>query len=94
MQNVRLHAHADEVVVHASTGDGGWELTIRDDGVGYDPSATTAGFGMRHQIVQGLADARLRCELSSQVGGGTCVVVRSAIDAANTSTEINAGSAR
>ncbi len=79
MQNVRLRAHADEVVVHASTGDGGWELTIRDDGVGYDPGATTVGFGVRHQVVQGLADAGLKCEVSSQFGGGTCVVVRSAM---------------
>lgn len=67
---------AREVIVHANAEPTGWELTIRDDGVGFDPRATRPGFGLPQQITAGLAAAGLRSVVGSQLGEGTCVVVR------------------
>jgi signal transduction histidine kinase len=55
LTNVRRHAAADEVAVELSYRDGGVALRVCDDGRGFDPAATTAGFGlagMRERVAQ------------------------------------------
>ncbi|MFC0042037.1 ATP-binding protein [Actinomadura rayongensis] len=48
LANVRLHAGATSVVVHADADpdEGEWEVTVADDGRGFDPAAAPRGFGL------------------------------------------------
>lgn len=76
--NVRVHARAHEVVVHLDgTGEGGWTLTVHDDGVGFDPASVTAGVGLREVVVGELRRRGVDVEIVSAVGEGTTVTVRS-----------------
>jgi len=76
--NVRLHARADAVVVHLDQGiDGSWTLTVRDDGVGFDPASVTAGIGLREVVVGELRLRGLDVEIESAVGDGTTVTISS-----------------
>jgi two-component system sensor histidine kinase DegS len=59
--NVLRHAHASTVTVHMACSQRRFTLDIRDDGVGFEPSAP-AGRGRRGRA-QGLANIRRRAEL-------------------------------
>jgi signal transduction histidine kinase len=59
--NVLRHAHANTVTVHMSCSRRRFTLDIRDDGIGFDPSAPAAR-GRRGRA-QGLANIRRRAEL-------------------------------
>lgn len=71
--NVRVHARACTVVVHLDHGPAGWMLTVRDDGVGFDPAR--AGVGLREVVVGELHRHGMRVELESAPGDGTTVTV-------------------
>lgn len=47
--NVRQHANATRVVLHAEELEDtpGWAVTVHDDGVGFDTRETTYGVGIR-----------------------------------------------
>ncbi|MFC6022602.1 sensor histidine kinase [Plantactinospora solaniradicis] len=76
--NVRVHARADAVVVHLDQGtDGGWTLTVRDDGVGFDPASVTVGVGLREVVVGELRRRGLDVEVESAVDEGTTVTISS-----------------
>jgi signal transduction histidine kinase len=65
LTNVAKHARAEHARVCVSTAGGRLEIEVADDGDGFDPAASTAGFG--------LAGMRERVELS----GGQIAVVPS-----------------
>jgi len=46
LANVRKHARATLVVVTVAPHGEGIGMTVRDDGVGFDPSAARTGFGL------------------------------------------------
>jgi signal transduction histidine kinase len=46
LTNVAKHAHATEVDVRIEEADGRLEISVRDDGRGFEPSAPRAGFGL------------------------------------------------
>lgn len=46
LANVRKHAKAQSAVVELDGREGTVSLTVRDDGAGFDPSATTRGYGL------------------------------------------------
>jgi len=46
LNNVRRHAHAGHAWVRLARAGQECELTIRDDGIGFDPSARTSGYGI------------------------------------------------
>jgi signal transduction histidine kinase len=74
LRNVDHHAHAARVLVALAPASGGVELTVSDDGVGFDPGVPRrcAGLGqvsMRERL--NLVGGRLSIE--SQVGRGTTV---------------------
>lgn len=74
--NVRAHARAAEVVVHLDqTEDRSWTLTVRDDGVGFDPVAVRVGVGLREVVVGELRRCGLDVEIESAVGDGTTVTI-------------------
>lgn len=77
LANVRRHAHATSVEVHLQEADGGLLVTVRDDGVGFDPDHARANPQPGHL---GLASMRERAEMAggwhridSTPGGGTTV---------------------
>jgi signal transduction histidine kinase len=73
MQNVAKYAEASTVTISLATTDGHLSFVVVDDGVGFDPDATTHGTGL-----QGIAD-RLdalggRLEVRAAPGEGTTLV--------------------
>jgi signal transduction histidine kinase len=72
LTNVAKHARAERAHVFIRRVDGSLEVTIRDDGVGFDPDVATSGFGivgMRERLA--LAAGRL--SITSEPGKGTTV---------------------
>jgi signal transduction histidine kinase len=78
LSNVRLHSGASSVVVHADADpdENEWELTVIDDGRGFDPATTPRGFGLRVQVEQTLAEHGISSHVHSVPGDGTRVTVR------------------
>jgi signal transduction histidine kinase len=82
LHNVRAHAAAGHVVVHADArpGEGFWEVTVRDDGVGFDQARRPPGFGLRVQVSRALAEVGVASEIRSAPGEGTVVLLRGAVE--------------
>lgn len=77
LYNVEFHARATEVTIHAEDHGDWWEVSVVDDGVGFDTSAVPLGFGLRHQVVEPLAAEGLAVDIESTPGEGTSVVIES-----------------
>lgn len=77
LHNVRQHAHADHVVVHADhmADSQNWELYVRDDGVGFDVTTTRWGFGLREQAAAELERVGINLTVWSEPTEGTRVVI-------------------
>lgn len=77
LYNVRLHAHASDIVIHADADPvaGTWEITVRDNGCGFDLATAHDGFGLRVQVAQGLVAHGIRAEVRSSPGDGTAVIL-------------------
>ena len=75
LSNVAQHAGATHVEVEMSVNGHSLELSVRDDGVGFDPEAESGGIGLK-----GMAErARLvgaRLEVASRPGGGTALTLQ------------------
>lgn len=85
LNNVARHAHAKNVWVTITSHDSQVELTVRDDGIGFDPEKTTPGNGRTGGV--GLAGMRERANLigaslhvDSVIRTGTTVRVEVARD--------------
>ena len=81
LYNVQFHARADEVTLHTDGWKGGWEVTVADDGVGFDPAATRYGFGLATQVVESLARHDITVTIDSRRGEGTCITLRGTLRA-------------
>jgi signal transduction histidine kinase len=82
LNNAVKHAEADRVEATVHQRDTVVELTVRDDGRGFDPELTTRGFGllgMRERV--GLVSGELRIE--SAPGRGTVVSATIPLDPAD-----------
>jgi len=75
LHNVRIHARAQSVVLHADSFDDQWEVVVRDDGVGFDPDATPLGFGLAEQVLSSLTERGCRVRIDSARGEGTTVTL-------------------
>jgi two-component sensor histidine kinase len=76
--NVRMHARAAEVVVHLDhRAEGGWTLTVRDDGVGFDLASAPVGVGLGVVVVGELRLHGFDVEIDSAPGEGTTVTISS-----------------
>lgn len=75
LNNIQKHARATEVVVEYRREGDSFDLVIRDDGVGFDPSAVTG----EHMGVRIISERALavggEAEVRSRIGEGTAVVV-------------------
>ena len=82
--NVRMHASASQVVLHAEEhedGDG-WEVSLHDDGVGFAVEDTSYGVGIRDVVVGQLARWDVRASIDSVPGLGTTATLTCTHDAA------------
>lgn len=80
LNNVRRHAHAQNVLVSMDRKDDKLHVTVEDDGKGFDPELTKKTYGERGSI--GLLNMRERAEtvggslsVDSVVGKGTKIVL-------------------
>ena len=71
--NVAKHAGVDRAVVSARSTGNGVEVTVRDQGAGFDPLAPPPGFGLRQSIEGRLAEAGGTVSIWSAPGRGTRV---------------------
>ncbi len=76
LHNVRRHAEAATVYVHADARDQEWEVVVRDDGSGFDPAEQPLGFGLQVQVLQALTEAGMTAAIDSAPGEGTAVTIR------------------
>jgi len=76
LANAGKHGRASRVTVFVEPGDdGGVFCSVKDDGVGYDPTATPDGIGLTRSIHGRVRDAGGRSEVRSRPGSGTEVCV-------------------
>lgn len=75
LHNVRLHAGARQVVVHADTDGATWEVVVSDDGVGFDQESQPFGFGLDTQVRQALGALGVEARIRSTPGRGTSVTM-------------------
>lgn len=74
LNNVRRHARATQTVLHATTFEGQWEISVRDDGQGWDTSQPL-GWGLKEQVIGAMA--RIGAEVAIESGPeGTAVQIR------------------
>lgn len=70
----RVHAWID--VVRNAPAASGWSVTVRDDGIGFDPAAVPADrLGLRRSVVDRLADVGGAVDVVSRRGHGTAVTL-------------------
>lgn len=72
LHNIVRHAHASEVLVTFALREGALEITIADNGQGFDPSVPAEGNGLAN-LRQRVAGIGGRCEIQAQPGGGANV---------------------
>lgn len=72
LHNVVRHAHASEVLFEFEVRDGLLQMSIADNGQGFDPSTPADGNGLVN-LQQRLASVGGTCEVRSQPGTGTKV---------------------
>ena len=74
LMNVRKHANVGSARVQVGPIGAGLQLTVEDDGDGFDPSVM-AGFGITESIRQRLSDVGGEAEIISWPGRGTRIVL-------------------
>jgi signal transduction histidine kinase len=74
LQNVRLHAHAREVVVYATADRSSWLVSVHDDGRGFD---TTGGrsVGLNQVIIAAMEEIGGKVDITSAPGHGTLIEI-------------------
>lgn len=75
LHNIRRHAEAHEVVLHADADGGRWTVVITDDGVGFDPLARRHGYGIDVQLGSALTRHGIAGRVDSAPGCGTTVTL-------------------
>ncbi len=75
LNNVRKHAAARHVVVRVERRRASIDLSVRDDGVGFDPTVKTGGYGQQsmHERAQSIG---ARLTIASVPGQGTTMILR------------------
>lgn len=75
LTNVRKHAHARHVTIRLCRSAGPWELTVQDDGIGFDLSVPGSGYGLLGMKERARA-LGATLSIDSGTGQGTCVCLR------------------
>ena len=74
LQNVREHAGASQVVVYAESNGLGWEVSVHDNGRGFEKAPEN--FGLASIVRSALTELGASAEISSAPNGGTTVLLR------------------
>jgi hypothetical protein len=77
LQNIIRHARASEVIVRVTTGIDYLSITVRDDGIGFDPAAKTrsgAGLGLQN-IINRTELLKGSASITSAPGAGTAITI-------------------
>lgn len=74
LHNVRIHAGASSVVLHAESTRDQWEVTVTDDGTGFDRRTTRHGYGLAHQVFAAMD--RVGCEATVDTAPNEGTTVR------------------
>jgi signal transduction histidine kinase len=75
LHNVLKHAGTPNVVVRGVADNGGVKVTVRDHGVGFDPTEREAGFGLRQSVTARIAEVGGTVSVWSEPGRGTRVTL-------------------
>jgi len=75
LNNVRKHATARRIIVRLHYPQGAVVLSVRDDGLGFDPAIVGSGFG-RHSMHERALSIGAKLKLVSSPGRGTTVTLR------------------
>jgi signal transduction histidine kinase len=75
IRNVMKHAETAAVVVRAVDLAEGVQVTVRDQGVGFDPEAVVDGFGLRQSVAARVAEVGGTAEIWSRPGRGVRVTL-------------------
>jgi signal transduction histidine kinase len=81
LTNVGKHAEATRVVVYAEPQDGEVFVSVRDDGIGYDPATIREGLGLTRSIRGRLAVIGGRVEVAAAPDKGVEVRLWAPVDA-------------
>jgi signal transduction histidine kinase len=73
LHNARRHAQASSVVLHAENTRDRWEVTVADNGVGFDPQATPFGFGLSQQVLAAVTRSGGTATITSAPDEGTTI---------------------
>jgi signal transduction histidine kinase len=71
LTNAAKHAGVSRVIMRVTSERDGVEVTVRDQGRGFDSALRNKGFGIDNSIVRRLAEVGGRAEISSEPGRGT-----------------------
>ncbi|MDQ6837598.1 MAG: GAF domain-containing sensor histidine kinase [Actinomycetota bacterium] len=95
LQNVAKHAQASVVEITLSGHDGSVRLTVRDDGVGFDPreAARPMSFGLVG-LAERAALLGAHLDVSSRIGEGTTITVTVPVGSASPKTPDSPSSTR
>jgi signal transduction histidine kinase len=72
IHNVIKHAHASEIFMRTTFADGKLDISIQDNGVGFEPTIKTDGNGLPN-MMQRLENIGGQCVIESQPGKGATV---------------------
>jgi signal transduction histidine kinase len=75
LTNVRKHAHAQHVTIRLCRSAGPWELTVQDNGIGFDLSVPGSGYGLLGMKERARA-LGATLSIDSGTGQGTRVCLR------------------
>ena len=81
LTNVGKHARASRVVVYAEPHDHGVFVSVRDDGVGFDPAEVAEGLGLTRSVRGRLARVGGRVEVAAAPARGVEVRLWAPLDA-------------
>ncbi len=78
LTNVRQHAAARMIVIHADAlvADLEWEVTVCDDGRGFQTESMPRGFGLAVRVEHALSTHGVSTMITSAPGDGTTVILR------------------
>jgi signal transduction histidine kinase len=72
IHNIIKHAHASEISMRVTFANGELDISIQDNGGGFEPASKTEGNGLTN-MKQRLANIGGKCAVESQPGKGTTV---------------------
>jgi len=75
LTNVRKHARATRAIVSAKATATGAEVTVADDGVGFDAQSARTGLGLRRSVVSRMLSCGVSARVVSYPGHGTLIVL-------------------